>query len=75
MDKEGHGSYWSQLGALLWVAMNTRPDVAYDVYPIMPHGTKPEKQLVALNKIIRTSKSCEQSLTFSKLVEGDLGKN
>ena len=62
LDKEGQATYWSQLGALLWVAVNTRPDVAYDVSHYASYGTKPEKShLVALNKIIRTLKSQDPS--------------
>ena len=60
------------MGALLWGAVNTRPDVAYDVSHYASYGTKSEKQhLVALNKIIRTLKAHEQSITLSKLVDGD----
>ena len=55
LDKRGQAQYWSQLGALLWVAVNTRPDIAYDVSHFASYGSKPEKQhLASLNKIVRT---------------------
>ena len=70
LDKEGQGAFWSQLGALLWVAVNTRPDVAYDVSHYASYGTKPEKvHLAALNKIVRTLKAHETTITFSRVVK------
>ena len=37
------------------MAVNTRPDVAYDISHYASYGTRPEKQHVAaLNKIVRT---------------------
>ena len=68
LDKSGQAKYWSRLGALLWVAINTRPDVAYDVSHYASFGTRPEKQhLSALNKIVRTLKARECTITFSKI--------
>ena len=70
LDREGQTQFWSQLGALLWVAVNTRPDVAYDVSHLASYGTRPEKQhLVSLNKIVRTLKSRDYSITFAKVAE------
>ena len=70
LDREGQTKFWSQLGALLWVAVNTRPDVAYDVSHFASYGSKPERQhLVSLNKIVRTLKSRDYSITFSKVAE------
>ena len=68
LDRDGQTLYWSQLGALLWVAINTRPDIAYDVSHFASFGTRPEKQhLVSLNKLVRTLKAKEYSLTFQKV--------
>ena len=70
LDKSGQTQFWSQLGALLWVAVNTRPDVTYDVSLHASYGTSPEKQhIAALTKIVRTLKSRDYSLTFQKLVD------
>ena len=70
LDKAGQTQFWSQLGALLWVAVNTRPDVAYDVSHYASYGTRPEKQhIVALNKIVRTLKAQPYSLTFQKVAQ------
>ena len=70
LDRDGQTQFWSQLGALLWVAVNTRPDVAYDVSHFASYGSRPEKQhLVSLNKIVRTLQSCDYSITFSKVVD------
>ena len=68
LDRDGQTLYWSQLGALLWVAINTRPDIAYDVSHFASFGTRPEKQhLASLNKLVRTLKAKEYSLTFQKV--------
>ena len=70
LDKKGQTTFWSQLGALLWVAINTRPDIAYDVSHHASFGTKPEKKhLVALNKLVRTLQSKEQTMTFSRVAD------
>ena len=70
LDKDGQTTFWSQLGALLWVAVNSRPDVAYDVSHFASYGSRPEKQhLVSLNKIVRTLQSRDYSITFSKVAE------
>ena len=70
LDREGQTQFWSQLGALLWVAVNTRPDVAYDVSHYASYGSRPEKQhLVALNKIVRTVQSRDYSITFAKVAD------
>ena len=70
LDKQGQTLFWSQLGALLWVAVNTRPDVAYDVSHFASFGSRPEKQhLVSLNKIVRTLQSRDYSITFAKVAD------
>ena len=70
LDRDGQTLFWSQLGALLWVAINTRPDIAYDVSHYASYGTRPEKQhIVALNKIVRTLKSKVYHLTFQKVAQ------
>ena len=70
LNKEGQTQYWSQLGALLWVAVNTRPDVAYDVSHFASYGSRPEQQhLVSLNKIVRTLQARDYSITFAKVAE------
>ena len=70
LDREGQTSFWSQLGALLWVAVNTRPDVAYDVSHFASYGSRPEKNhLVSLNKIVRTLQARDYSITFAKVAE------
>ena len=73
LDKEGQTFFWCQLGVVLWVAVNTRPDVAYDVSHYASYGSKPERQhLVALSKIVRNLNSRDYSITFSKVVERSL---
>ena len=70
LDRDGQTQFWSQLGALLWVAVNTRPDVAYDVSHFASFGSRLEKQhLVSLNKIVRTLQSRNYSITFSKVAD------
>ena len=72
LDKAGQTQFWSQLGALLWVAVNTRLDVACDSDSshYASYGTRPEKQRVAaLNKIVRTLKAKPCSLTFKKVAK------
>ena len=70
LDKQGQTTYWSQLGALLWVATNTRPDIAYDVSHYASYGNRPEKQhLASLNKLVRTLQSREQTITFSRIAK------
>ncbi|CAE7766960.1 GIP [Symbiodinium sp. CCMP2592] len=70
LDRQGQTQFWSQLGALLWVAVNTRPDVAYDVSHFASYGSRPEKQhLVSLNKIVRTLQARDYSITFAKVAE------
>ena len=70
LDKQDHTLFWSQLGAILWVAVNTRPDIAYDVSHYASYGKKPEKQhLVALNKIVRSLQFTTCTLKFGKLAD------
>ncbi|CAE7302350.1 RE1, partial [Symbiodinium microadriaticum] len=70
LDKSGQTKFWSQLGALLWVAVNTRPDVAYDISHYASFGTRPEKRhIVALNKIVKTLQSQTCTLTFQKVAQ------
>ena len=70
LDKKGQTGFWSQLGALLWVSINTRPDIAYDVSHYASYETKPEKQHVAaLNKIVRTLKVRVHTITFQRVAK------
>ena len=70
LDKQGQTLFWSQLGALLWVAVNTRPDVAYDVSHYASYGKHPERQhIVALNKIVRSLQSTTCTLKFRRLAD------
>ena len=68
LDHAGQILFWSQLGALLWVAVNTRPDVVYDVSHYASFGKKPEKQhLAALNKLVRYLKFGNTRLSSVRL--------
>ena len=70
LDKDGQTKFWSQLGALLWVAVNTRPDVPFDVLHFASFGSRPEKHhLASLSKIVRTSQARDFSITFSKILD------
>ena len=75
LDKHGQALYRSKVGGLNWLAIQTRPDIAFDVMQLSTYfGTAKVKHLKEVNKCIKVVKHEKVTIRYPKLKDQDSWK-
>ena len=69
LNNEEHRTFREKCGQLLWLSLQTRPDISYDVCQLSNHVADPNVQdIITLNKVIKKLKQDpEMKLSFQSI--------